>query len=238
MPLTAQIPSESPGGFKPSDQPPITATGMQGFLKWLQREQPVVYQQIAPQVQAQFPRVFSDYNQSMTQAIRSRAANAGLARRYRMRGGLSGLGQGDMTDTYMTNPNLTINVASLTGDGSDAPIIDTSSPAFNLQTPAIDTADAANTSPGTATGTTNAIASMVAGITGLYTTVNQQQTANAITQLQLQRAQQGLSPLNIGMNANGIPTIAGLSAGSSSMLLIGVAAIAALFLFGGKKASA
>lgn len=224
----------SSGGFKPSALPPITETGMKGFFKWFQREQPEAYKSVlAPQVSSRYPQVFSDYNQSVTQHIRGLAGEASLIRRLRVRGGMgqitniadSGLGYGQ-------NPDFTVNTTSMTGAGSDVPNIEM------LNTlPAIDTADAANTGAGTPTATTSGISSIISGITGLFTAYNTQQTAKAITNLQLQRAQQGLAPLNIGMNANGIPTItAGLmSGGSGTLLLLGLAAVAALMLFGGMR---
>lgn len=39
----------------------IDATGMQGFLKWLQQFQPAVYAQIAPELPRKAPQLFSDF---------------------------------------------------------------------------------------------------------------------------------------------------------------------------------
>jgi len=45
-----------------SSAPPISDTGMRGFLKWAQREYPApVYQQIATRIQQQIPQAFSSY---------------------------------------------------------------------------------------------------------------------------------------------------------------------------------
>lgn len=219
-------------GFKGSNAPPITDTGMRGFLKWYQREQPELYQQVAPKIATLAPEVFGDYNQSVTASVRNLAAYTAQRRRTRV---LGRLGQ-DTTDYgYNLNPDLTVSTSSITGVGSDVPqgAID----AVALQTPPIDTADAANTSttPGT---TTSAIGSMIAGITGLYVAANQQQTANAITQLQLQRASQGLSPLNISMGANGVPTITGISGSLGTVLLIGGAALALMLILGSSRKAA
>jgi len=247
------------GGYKPSAAPPITSTGMQGFLLWLQREQPEVYQKVAPKISASFPSVFSDYTQSVGQAIRARAGNLSLMRRLKMRG-FSGLGDGglmnggaggeatnvldptgEMSVTgmgYALNPDLTVNTGTLTGTGFDS--IDATQALNEAAGSAanINIADAANTTAGTPTGTTSGIASIISGVTGLFTTVQQQQTANQITALQLQRAQAGLAPLNIGMAANGVPTITGLATSPTTLLIVGAALLGALFLFGGRRSAA
>lgn len=42
----------------------IQETGIRGYLKWLQQDQPGIYQRIAPQLAQQVPEAFSDYEQS------------------------------------------------------------------------------------------------------------------------------------------------------------------------------
>jgi len=229
----------SPGGFKASHLPPIAETGIKGFLKWYQREQPSVYMKLAEKLQTQAPQLFSDYTQSQTQVVRARAGAASLAWRRRMRGGegflpgstaLHGLGD-DFTDMLDSSPDP--NVVS-----AFQPIsIDSVALPAGYNPPPIDTAEAANTGAGTSTANTSLIANIIGGITGAYTSVTQADTAARITQIQLQRAQAGLSPLNIGMNANGIPTIsAGALGGTTGLLLIG--ALALFLLMGrGRKAA-
>lgn len=219
----------SSGGFKPSPLPPIADTGMKGFLKWYQREQPEVFKAVAPQIAAKTPQVFSDYNQSQTQRIRQRAGVASLAARRRMRG-IAGLGD-DFTDLLDSSPDSNI-VA-----GFESPSDDINS--YMSSAPTIDVSDAANTTSGTPTTSTSLISSLIAGITGAYTTVTQANTAQAITNLQLQRAQAGLAPLNIGMNANGIPTITGVGLASSAgiILLIGGGLLLFMMMGRGKKAA-
>lgn len=234
----------SPGGFKPSHLPPIAETGLKGFLKWYQREQPAIYQKLAVQLQAQAPQAFSDYTQSMTQALRARAGVASLQRRLATRGrtgsflpgssALHGLGD-DFTDMLEASPDPQVvsTFQPVTVDSIALPA--------GYNPPPVDTSEAANTGAGTSTNTTNLIASIIGGVTGAYTSVMQANTAAAITDVQLQRARAGLSPLNIGMNANGIPTIGGsaFAGGSATLLLIGGAVLLFMLLGrGGSRAAA
>jgi len=223
-------------GFKPSHLPPIGQTGMRGFLLWYKREQPAIYAQIAPKIAAQQPSVFSDYVQSTAQRMRARAGVMSLSARA---GRFRGLGQmyssNDSldpsqadeqwlaTDPNIPDPNVINTFSNPTVDSSVAPPIG----------PTIDTASAANTGGGTSTPTTSWIGSLIQGATQLFTTQQQLQTASAITNLQLQRAQAGLAPLNIGMNANGIPTFSGMAAGSSTLLLVGGGLL--LFMLMGRR---
>jgi hypothetical protein len=105
----------------------------------------------------------------------------------------------------------------------------------------ITTSDAANAGAGTSTASTSWLSSLINSASNFVMSKQQAQTAQAITNLQLQRAQQGQSPLNISMGANGIPIIGG--AGLSSLfsgtgMVIGLAALAAFFLFSGKRRAA
>ena len=65
------------------------------------------------------------------------------------------------------------------------------------------------------------ITSAIRGITSLWMTKAQVTTNQAITNLQLQRAQAGLSPLNIGLGANGLPMFGSSLGGGTSLLLLG-----------------
>lgn len=234
-------------GFRASNLPPIAATGMQGFLQWFRREQPNLYRAVAPQIQAQFPRVFSDYNQSQVQHLRDATGRASLAGRRRMRGGmgailaagriraLGGLGQNDSNSVdssdfdYLQSPDSSL-VASFATPNIET--VDTGS-----SIPAI--ADTANTSGGTSTTDASAIAAIATGAAQLYTTSAQLQTAQAINNLQIQRAQAGLAPLNIGLSASGVPTITGvgLTGSAGTLLLFAGGALLLLMMMGGKKSA-
>lgn len=245
-------------GFLPSHLPPISDTGMQGYLKWFRREQPNLYAKVAPQIYATFPRVFSDYTQTRVQGVRDAASRATLARRLRMRGGMTaimgalvgegamdgrlpvprpyGLGQNDSSvvdqsyiDLLQNSPDPDIVSTFQT------PTVDTGS----FAAPNIDIADAANSTGGTGTADATAIAAIATGAAQLYTTSQQMATAQSINNLQIQRAQQGLAPLNIGMNANGVPTITGvgLTGSAGTVLLLVGGGLLLLMMMGGKKAA-
>jgi hypothetical protein len=197
----------SQGGFKPSALPPISDTGMRGFLKWLQREQPSVYKQVAVKLRNQAPQVFSDYTQSQLQTLRHRVGVQSLANRVsRMGKRYAVAGLGDDTPFTVANPAFSLDPTSV-----------------------MDVSDAANNGAGTSTNVTDWVSNLVTSLTGAYSTVQQAQTTKAIVNLQLQRAQNGQSPLNIGMGANGIPII-GASLGGGSLVLVG-AGLVAVYLF-------
>jgi hypothetical protein len=85
----------------------------------------------------------------------------------------------------------------------------------------IDTSDAANTGTGD-TPTSGWIQSLISGATSLYLTKSQLDTAKQVTQLQLDRAQKGLPPLNIDMTKLGVPTVSvGLTGSATNLLMYG-----------------
>jgi hypothetical protein len=240
-PYTVGVPTPvatTGASFMGSHLPPIQETGMKGYLKWLQREQPEVYKVMAPQLPVIAPAAFSHYTQSVATTTRTMGALASLRRRNRGRfpGTMGGLGHfSALNDTSSGTGDL------FQPDFLSTPSFDTSSDVQETITAAqgatLDTADAANSTGSTPTQQTTAIAQLAAGVTGLALFGEQASQANAINQLQLQRAAAGLSPLNIGMNANGIPTITGLATSSGTIILLLAVAAGAFLLFGSKKAS-
>jgi hypothetical protein len=221
--------------FAASSAPPITSTGVRGFLKWYQREQPEVYQVIAPKLPVVAPAVFGAYISSRVRATRRLGSLADARARRRTHLMVSGLGQDDDDDTgYILNPDLTINTSTLTDSGSANPVDITS---LVQSTTLPDISDTASSSAGTTTTNTSAIGSLIAGVTGLFVSQQQAQTAQQITALQLQRAQAGLSPLNISMGANGVPTITGIASNPGALLLLLGAGLLLVMLMGGKKAA-
>jgi hypothetical protein len=224
----------SSGGFKPSHLPPITETGIQGFLKWLQRENPTAYQHIAPSLPAMDPRMFSDYNQSMAQIVRGRAGAASLLKRGGIMGGLGQAEYGSAVPEFSTQ-------IQVLAPSDLAPVnVSTDESTLNYSIPTnVDTTDAANQGSGTSTASTDWISSAIHGITSLWLTKAQLQTSNAITNLQLQRAQAGYAPLNIGLGANGIPVFGSSALGGGSTLLLLGGGLLVLFMLmrGGRKAA-
>lgn len=79
----------------------ISDTGVRGFLKWLQNEQPGLYKKIAPQVAAQVPAAFDKYH-------------AGGWR-------VAGLGQTDAIAALSVDPSLvpapTVDISTAADDG-------------------------------------------------------------------------------------------------------------------------
>jgi|SRR5882724_96011 len=187
----------------PSARPEITDTGLKGFLKWLQREQPGIYKAVAPQIAKAVPRGFSDYTSSRVTAIRRRAGANSLMR-----------------------------FGSL---GDDSGLVDISFDADTLSTPnfAIDTSDAANAGP-SSSGIMGSVSNILNGVLQAGLTLNSLSTAKQVTQLQLQRAQAGLPPLNIDMSRMGVPAVnVGLSASTSQLFMYGGLALLGVLLLGG-----
>jgi len=174
-----------------SAKPDISDTGLKGFLKWFQREQPNLYKQVAPALAKKYPRAFSDYNQSLAQDMGHRRSMVSM--------GFRGLGD----DSAITD--ITFDSSSLQVPTS--------------VTSAVDTADAANAGT-TDSSVTGWLSSLIGGLTQGALAVNQVKTAQQVTQLQLQRAQMGLPPLNIDMSSLGVPTVGvGLSASTQSLVM-------------------
>ena len=194
-----------------SAKPEISETGLKGYLKWLQREQPAVYRKVAPVIAAKQPAAFSDYNQSLAQRMNMR----------RGRLSLRGLGD-DSDDTGITSITFDPNDLSLTSQASNA----------------IDVSDAANSGTGSSS-LTSWLTALVGGASQLYLTKSQLDTAQQVTNLQLQRAQAGLPPLNIDMTKMGVPSVAvGLSSSTQSLVtyaLIGGGLLFLVMSMGGRK---
>jgi len=173
-----------------STKPEIADTGLKGFLKWLQREQPAIYRKVAPVVAQQKPQAFSDYNQSMAQRMAMRRGRATMLGRM-----------GDSED----------GITTITFDPNSLDVGDST-------TNALDVSDAANSGTGSSS-LTSWLTGLVGAASQLYLTKSQLDTAQQVTNLQLQRAQQGLPPLNIDMTKLGVPSVAvGLSASTQSLV--------------------
>ncbi len=94
---------------------PINATGVKGFLKWLQQFQPAIYAKIAPELPRKAPELFSDFE-----------ASGGIAG-YMSRG-LEGLGDDaslglqpiNLTATDMAVPTVDVADAANSGTASSS----------------------------------------------------------------------------------------------------------------------
>ena len=184
----------------------IKETGIRGFLKWLQSEQPEIYKQVAPKISTQLPQAFSDYHAGGWRV-------AGLTRDQAV-DKLNGMGRGFgelgdvQLDSLAFDPNLAPPPTAVT----------------------VDTSTAANAGS-TSSTLTDTIGSIVSGISALYMTKQQANIQQQVVNTQLQRAALGLPPLPTSLSNLGVPQVSvGLSTGTGSALAIGAALIGAIFI--------
>ena len=185
---------------------PITATGIKGFLKWLQREQPAVYVRAAPQIAKLVPQAFSRFGRLGTYRTSRSIVLASERRLQRM----GSLGQ----DTTLQPIDL-----SATTD---------------MSVPTVDVADAANSGP-TSSGTASMIANIVNGISSLYLTKQQSDLNSQIVSAQIANAAAGRPPLNVSPGAYGIPAITAGTSSSTTWLLVGGGLLVVAALFARKR---
>jgi hypothetical protein len=224
----------------PNGPAPITQTGMRGFLIWFAREQPALFNQIAPGLPKSVPKAFGNYLGDTARRMRIYKA-----RKYSQRTGVGRLGE------YYTLPQVSVYSTSLSPVAvnytaqltapSDylsnatpltAGNIDASAPAPSL--PPI--AAAANTGV-VSTPVAAAVGSVIGAAASIYMTNQQASVMNSAVQTNLQRAAAGLPPLNTSLASLGVPTVAagGVFSGTGGLLLLGGLGIAAVLLLGGSK---
>jgi hypothetical protein len=224
-----------------SSAPPITKTGIQGFLLWFKREQPAIYNKIAPSIPKVAPKAFSNYT------ARRKRLGAIYRRTFaRHRVGISGIGDYtsySLPTLYVTAPASTPVTVDYTAQLSaplyanpvtvnytsqlTAPSYDSSAVGNNLSTPTANVpsspvASAANTGV-VGTGTATAIGALIGAAGAVYLTNQQAALQQAAVQTNLTRAAAGLPPLNTSLNALGVPTVASSSDGGTLLLLGGAA---------------
>lgn len=225
-----------------SKQAPITTTGIKGFLLWFKREQPSLYNKIAPTLPATIPKAFSSYN-ATNRHLRKIYKDSYVKRQGRTMGALSDYSSYTLPTLYVTSastadpvavnytsqlapPSYIANPATLTTDVSTG----------DLQTVSVDSSPVASAAN---TGTTsNAIATAIGQTVGaaakVYLTNQQAQLQQSVVSAQLARAAAGLPPLNTSLNQLGVPTVSvSGSLTSSPLLLLGIAAAIALALSSG-----
>lgn len=169
----------------------IQDTGIRGYLKWLQQDQPGIYQLIAPHIVQQAPEAFSDHEQS------------------RAMGTLMGLGNDYGLTTTFSNTDAFGN------------------PATTSATDVANAANAGSSSP----SITSIISGLVSAAGQIFLAKSQVDTLSQVNQIQLQRAQMGLSPLPTSSLSLGIPQVnVGVSSGTLSAGGIGLAVVAGLGL--------
>ncbi len=237
---------------------PITKTGVQGFLLWFKREQPALYNKIAPSIPKVAPKAFSNYT----------ARRKKLGAIYRSQFSRHKVGVGRLSDyssyslspIYVTAPSvspITVDYTSqLTAPSyasyAASPTVDYSSQlASNPITTSVGAgaaptlsspvASAANTGS-IGTGVTSAIGSLIGAAAAVVMNNQQAAALQSAVNTNLSRAAAGLAPLNTSVNSLGVPTVTSTgSMSSGTLLLLGGAAILAVMLLGGgskKTASA
>lgn len=173
----------------------IRDTGIRGYLKWLQRDQPALYQQIAPQIVAHAPEAFSDHEQSRAMgSLMGFADSGGTTTTF------------DFTDSF-GNPSTVQYPAST------------------------DVASAAN-SGAASSGITNIIGNLLSVAAQGYVTTQMAKTQvdnlKTLNNIQLQRAQMGLEPLDTSSYNLGVPQV-GVTVDASKQVKTGIGiALAAL----------
>ena len=190
----------------------ITDTGIRGYLQWLKADQPQLYRVAAPIIAQQVPGAFSDREQSMGMGFLMR-----------------GLGDDATGVDFLTTDLSSSSLLTPTG-ASGGFVSDSQS--------GTDVASAAN-SGASSPGIVSSIGNIVSALAQGYLAASQVQTLSQANQIQLQRAQAGLPPLNLSSLQLGVPTVnLGLSqstlAGGGVALAV-VAGLGLLFLMGGKK---
>jgi hypothetical protein len=191
----------------------ITDTGVRGYLKWLQADQPVIYAAVAPTIAQQFPGAFSDYEQSMFQ------------------GSLMGFAD----DTTDTSSDFYVGITPYTSTNPLTTYTPDTSSAATAATTGPDVASAANSGP-VSPDIISGIASVVSAAGQVYLTSQQVSAYNAINQAQLTRAATGtISPLQISSTKLGIPLITGggtatLAAGGGLLAVVGLGLLALMMM--------
>jgi hypothetical protein len=185
----------------------ITATGLKGFLQWLQQDQPAVYTATAAKIAKAVPKGFSGFNGSVLQAARLRVGRRSMALR-----GYGALGCCAAAEPAMSAVGTCATLAT---------------PNFCIT----DTSCAANSGV-TCASSLSGVASIINSVTSAALTAQQQSQYNTLLQTQLSRASTGLSPLTLSSSAAGVPLIPGLSSSGSTVLLLGGAAVLLYLLFG------
>lgn len=189
-----------------------TDTGLRGYLKWLQADQPGLYKIVAPQIAQRLPRAFSDYEQSSAM------------------GALWGLGQDD-TSASGTAPS---DVPDAWWDPSGASATGT--------TTSPDVASVANsgpTSPDIAASVLNIVNGAIQTYGQYQTSQAKLDAMKQVNQAQMQHAAAGTPMLDIKSNSSGFPQIVGTipQATGGSLAVAAVVVVAVLFFMQSRRAA-
>lgn len=195
----------------------ITDTGIRGFLRWLDEQQPAISKQVKQTLPQQVPDAFSEYHAGAWQV-------AGLPFDQAQAVAKRSLG---MLGADGTSFDLSVPSIDLFGGGSTPPFLPTT-PAAPV---AVDVTAAANAGGGSSS-TTDLIGNLVKGVSSLYLTKQQADIQQQVVNTQLQRAAMGLPPLPTSLSNLGVPQVnVGLSAGTGTLIAVGGGLVLLYLLF-------
>jgi hypothetical protein len=188
----------------------IGATGLKGFLQWLQQDQPAIYAATATKIAKAVPKGFSGFNGSAKTTRRLAAGRRSMQ--------LRGYGS--------------LGCCAIQSVGTCAATSCT--PNFN-----IDTSCAAN-SGATCASSLTGVADIISSVAGAALDASEASTYNSLVQTQLNRASTGLSPLQLSSTTAGVPIVAGALSGTTGTVLLVAGAGLLLWLLssGGNRRTA
>jgi hypothetical protein len=233
----------------------ITATGVKGFLKWLQSSNPALYAKVAAELPQKMPQLFAQFEQA--------GGLSGLAKRVRSK--MNRLGQtgftGWGTGTGSTNIGATTGSTAIastgftgagwstgaTAPGSTAPPAgygtgstgtaqNATAGELAAGAPAIDVADAANPGPLSSPDAIS-LGQIVSDVASATQSVAAAQATSAIANAQIARAQSGLAPLPLAIPGvtSSLATTSLFGMSGSTLLWVGGGAVVLLLLMSGKS---
>jgi hypothetical protein len=185
----------------------ISSTGLQGFMKWLQQDQPAIYAATAAKIAKAAPKGFSGFNGSLVQNMRLAQGRRSMRLRGYTLGGCCG------------SMGCSVSLSTVQAACAITPVVG-----------CIDTSCAANTGT-TCASTLTGVANIITAASSAVLSAQQQSAYDSLVSTQLSRAQSGLTPLGLSSTAAGVPVVSGSSLGVSTtsggtLLLIGAALLA------------
>lgn len=189
----------------------ITATGLKGFLQWVQQDQPAIYAATAAKIAKAVPKGFSGFNGSVLQSMRLAQGRRSMKLRGYSLGSCCGSTCGMLQSVSSSCASIPMPVVGC-----------------------LDTSCAANAGTTCSTSLTG-IANIISATSSAVLNAQQQATYNSMVQSQLSRAQQGLQPLVLSSAAAGVPTVSGLAGSSTSTLVLFGGGALLLWLLLGRK---
>jgi hypothetical protein len=102
----------------------ITDTGIRGYLKWLQHDQPGLYKRVAPHIAQLVPQAFSDHEQSLALGALSDDAATGVTTTFDTFDAFSGASAGtdvaNAANTGAASPDIASAITNIVTAGLQA----------------------------------------------------------------------------------------------------------------------